>query len=125
MKENEKMNELDQEYLKDVEEWINQGHDEPGECYFSNFDPYLKPRPLSQNCRRQNYWIGEDGHVHVKNRSAFWIPELNVIEVIHGTVYIATGSYEGSETFVRKLERITGKKFAESLEGKNDKHTDF
>ncbi len=50
------------------------------------------------------------------NLSAFWIPELTVTEVIHGTTYVVTGSYEGTENFVRKLERITSKKFAEKLE---------
>ncbi|MBQ9534415.1 MAG: hypothetical protein IJU78_01025 [Clostridia bacterium] len=117
MKENEKMNELEQEYLQEIEEWVEQEHDEPGGYYFSNPDPYLKPQPLPPDRRRHNYWIGEDGHIHVKNLSAFWIPELTVTEVIHGTVYTVTGSYEGNEPFVRKLERITGKKFTESLEG--------
>ena len=50
-----------------------------------------------------------DGHLCVKNLSAFWVPELTVTEVIHGTVYTVTGSYEGTESFVRKLERITSK----------------
>ena len=41
---------------------------------------------------------------------------LTVTEVIHGTTYVVTGSYEGTENFVRKLERITSKKFAEKME---------
>ena len=53
---------------------------------------------------------------HKQQLSAFWIPELTVTEVIHGTTYVVTGSYEGTENFVRKLERITSKKFAEKLE---------
>ena len=52
----------------------------------------------------------------MKNLSAFWVPELTVTEVIHGTVYTVTGSYEGTESFVRKLERITSKKFVEKME---------
>ena len=43
-------------------------------------------------------------------------PPVSVTEVIHGTVYTVTGSYEGTESFVRKLERITSKKFAEKME---------
>ena len=39
--------------------------------------------------------IGEDGRIHVKNLSAFWIPELTVVEVIHGCTYTVTRSYEG------------------------------
>ena len=70
---------------------------------------------LPQKNLRSAFW-GEDGHIHVKNLSAFWIPELTVTEVIHGTTYVVTGSYEGTENFVRKLERITSRKFAEKLE---------
>lgn len=47
-----------------------------------------------------------DGNLHTNNLSAFWIPEMTVMEVIHGTTYIVTGSYEGKESFVPKLERI-------------------
>ena len=37
-------------------------------------------------------------------------------EVIGGTVYTVDGTYEGTETFVRKLERITGRISAEKME---------
>ena len=60
--------------------------------------------------------INENGHIHVKNLSAYWIPELTTAEVIAGTLYTVTGSYEGTESFLRKLERITAKNFAEKLE---------
>ena len=52
----------------------------------------------------------------MKNLSAFCITELSITEIIHGTVYTVTGSYEGTESFVRKLERITSKKFTEKME---------
>ena len=42
--------------------------------------------------------------------------QLTAAEVIAGTPYTATGSYEGTESFLRKLERITAKNFAEKLE---------
>ncbi len=58
----------------------------------------------------------EEGRIHVRNLSAYWIPELTVTEEIGGTVYTVTGSYEGTESFVRRLERITAKKFAETME---------
>ena len=58
----------------------------------------------------------EAGRIHVRNLSAYWIPELIVIEEIGGTVYTVTGSYEGTESFVRRLERITAKNFAETME---------
>lgn len=107
---------LDPELLAEIEEWEQQEHDGPEEYYFSNPDPYLKPAPLPPNHPRHNFWFDEEGHICVKNLSAFWVPELTVTEVIHGTVYSVTGSYEGTESFVRKLERITSKKFAEKME---------
>ena len=58
----------------------------------------------------------EAGRIHVRNLSAYWIPELTVIEEIGGTVYTVTGSYEGTESFVRRLERITAKNFAKTME---------
>ena len=83
---------------------------DPEGYYFSN------PASLEPNEGKRRFFGGEDGHIHVKNLSAFWIPELTVTEVIHGTTYVVTGSYEGSENFVRKLERITSRKFAEKME---------
>lgn len=65
--------------------------------------------------------IDERGQLHVKNLSAYWIPELTVREKIGGTLYTVTGSYEGTESFVRKLERIAAKKAAENLEEPDDK----
>ena len=58
----------------------------------------------------------ENGSIIVKNLPAYWIPELTVREEIAGTVYTVTGSYEGTASFVRKLERITARKFTEKLE---------
>ena len=83
---------------------------DPEGYYFS--EPESLP---SERTERRFFW-SEDGHIHVKNLSAFWIPELTVTEAIHGTTYVVTGSYEGSENFVRKLERITSRKFAEKME---------
>ena len=83
---------------------------DPEGYYFSNSESL----PPERTERR--FFRGEDGHIHVKNLSAFWIPELTVTEVIHGTTYVVTGSYEGTENFVRKLERITSRKFAEKME---------
>lgn len=108
--------EIDPDLLAEIEEWEKTDHDEPAEYYFSNPDPYLKPQPLPPDHPRRNCYFNEDGHLCAKNLSAFWVPELTVTEVIHGTVYTVTGSYEGTESFVRKLERITNKKFEEKME---------
>ena len=45
----------------------------------------------------RNVRINEDGHIVVKNLSAYWIPKIKVERAIHGTVYTVTGSYEGTE----------------------------
>ena len=83
---------------------------DPEGYYFSESESLPSERA------EHRFFLGEDGHIHVKNLSAFWIPELTVTEVIHGTTYVVTGSYEGTENFVRKLERITSRKFAEKME---------
>lgn len=66
------------------------------------------------NTRNQaDYSINPDnGMISVKNLSAYWIPEQTIQEVIHGTTYIVTGSYEGQGLFTRKLERILARKLA-------------
>ena len=69
----------------------------------------------SERTERRFFW-GEDGHIHVKNLSAFWIPQLTITEEISGTVYTITGSFEGTDNLLRKLERITAKKFTEKVE---------
>ena len=113
-------NELNPEELEEIRQWAEQEEaagDTPAEYHFTNPDPYAKCEPVPEERRNHNFWFGEDGHIHVKNLSAYWIPELTVTEEIAGTVYTVTGSYEGTETFVRKLERITAKKFAKKMEG--------
>ena len=70
----------------------------------------------SEKQRCGNYWFGEDGRIHVKNLSAYWIPQLTITEEISGTVYTVTGSFEGTDNLLRKLERITAKMFTEKVE---------
>ncbi len=106
---------IDVELLAEIELWEESDHDEPTEYYFSCSDPYLKPQPLAPDRVRHNSYFNEAGHLCVKNISAFWIPELTVTEVIHGTTYTVTGSYEGEDSFLKKLERITAKKFTEKI----------
>ena len=103
---------------EELDQWIDSLEIEDEgipECLFSNPNPYFKITPSTEP-KNHNYWFGEDGHLHVKNISAYWIPELTLSEEIDGTVYTVTGSYEGDESFLRKLERITAKKFTEKLE---------
>ena len=42
----------------------------------------------------------------VKNPLAFWLPDVKIVEVIGGTEYTVTGSYDGGERLNRKLKRI-------------------
>ena len=77
-------------------------------------DPYLKHTitPNDLSCVQFNV----AGNIFIGNPSACWIPELTVSEEISGTIYTVTGSYEGTESFLRKLERIATKKFTNQLE---------
>lgn len=65
---------------------------------------------------RHNGYFNEDGHLCVKNLSAFWLPEFTLQKEIGGTVYTVTGSYDGVETLDKKMERIMGEKFTEKME---------
>ncbi len=56
--------------------------------------------------KRTKYTVENDDRISVPNLSAYWIPEQTIQRVIHGTTYVVTGTYEGSELFTRKLERI-------------------
>ena len=106
----------DLELLAEIEEWEQQEHDEPEGYYFSNPDPYLKPTPLPPDHPRHNFWFDEDGHIRVKNPSAFWLPEFTLQKEIGGTIYSVTGTYDGTETLDKKMERIMAEKFTEKLE---------
>ena len=99
---------IDPDLLAEIEEWEKTDHDEPAEYYFSNPDPYLKPQPLPPDHPRHNCYFNEDGHLCVKNLSAFWLPEFTLQKEIGGTVYTVTGSYDGVETLDKKMERIMG-----------------
>ena len=63
----------------------------------------------------------EYGNLCSKNLSAYWIPKLIVTEEIGDTVYTVTGSYEGEQSFLRKLERIAAKNYSKKLEADHDK----
>ena len=76
------------------------------ELYFSRPDPYAEHDPLPDDQRRRNYRIDEQGRIVVRNLSAWWIPEMKIMEEIDGTMYTVTGSYEGTETLDQKLSRI-------------------
>ena len=47
-----------------------------------------------------------EGHLCVRNFSAFWLPELALQRKIVGTLYIVDGSYEGTEPLDCKLAAL-------------------
>ena len=59
--------------------------------------------------------FAEDGHIQVKNLSAFWLPELTLQKEIGGTIYSISGTYDGMGMLDKKIERIAAEKFAEEL----------
>ena len=81
-----------------------------------NAAPEYRFSQQSEKQRCGNYWFDENGRIHVKNLSAYWIPQLTITEEISRTVYTVTGSFEGTDSRLRKLERITAKKFTEQVE---------
>ena len=76
------------------------------EYYFSNPDPYAKITPRPDDAPKRDFAFDEDGNIVVKNPSAFWLPEVKIVDETGDTEYTVTGSYEGTETLDKKLKRI-------------------
>ena len=74
--------------------------------YFLNSDPYYRAERTANGHIRHNIRFDEEGHIIVRNPSAYWLPEIKIDEEIDGTVYTVTGSYEGTDSLDRKLARI-------------------
>lgn len=84
--------------------------------YGSDSVPYLKHEPMVPDRVPREIYFDDSGNLHTPNISAYWIPELTITEEIGSTIYTVTGSYEGTESFLRKLERISAKKFTKKME---------
>ena len=87
------------------------------EYYFSNPDPYVKAEPRPNDAPRHEVSFDEKGNIVVKNPSAFWLPEVKIIDEVGGTEYTVTGSYEGTETLGHKLKRIMEQNAADDKSG--------
>ena len=74
--------------------------------HFSNPDPYAERDPLPSDHEDHKTRVGEDGELRVQNVSAYFLPEIKIIQEIGGTVYSVRGSYDGMALLDRKLERI-------------------
>ena len=75
----------------------------------------MSEKNTSIEAAEYRFRFDESGRIHVRNLSAYWIPELTVTEEIGSTVYTVTGSSEGTENFVRRLERIAVQNFAKTM----------
>ena len=75
----------------------------------------MEETTMAEKQQRRNIFVGTDGHMTAHNISAFWLPEIPIQEVIHGTIYTVTGSYEGNQPFIKQLERIMARQFAEEI----------
>ena len=118
MSEQKKAIDMTPEELKQWLSSVTVPKDDDISCYyFSASDPYLKHEPIPADHPRRNIRFDENGNIVVKNISAYWIPELFLTEATTAEIYTVTGSYEGEDSFIRKLERITSRKFTNQLGG--------
>lgn len=67
---------------------------------------YTKVEPRPDDAPKREFTFDEKGNIVVKNLSAFWLPDVKIVDEQGGTEYIVTGSYEGTETLDKKLHRI-------------------
>ena len=102
--------ELSDEELKEIladDDFDNS--EEYGEIHsfvFSTPDPYAKVEPRPDDAPKRDFTFDEKGNIVVKNPSAFWLPQIEIVDEIGGTEYTVTGSYDGEETLSSKLKRI-------------------
>ncbi len=85
--------------------------------HFSNPDPYAKTEPRPADAPKHAVSFDKDGNIVVKNPSAFWLPEVKIVDEVGGTEYTVTGSYEGTETLGHKLRRIMEQNAADDKSG--------
>ena len=112
--------ELSDEELKEIladDDFDNS--EEYGEIHsfvFSNPDPYAKVEPRPDDAPKRDFTFDEKGNIVVKNPSAFWLPQIEIVDEIGGTEYTVTGSYDGEETLSSKLKRIMEQKAANAAD---------
>ena len=87
---------------------------------FSNPDPYAKVEPRPDDAPKREFTFDEKGNIVVKNPSAFWLPQIEIVDEIGGTEYTVTGSYDGEETLSSKLKRIMEQNAANAADDEID-----
>ena len=117
---NDDIIELSDEELKEIladDDFDNS--EEYGEIHsfvFSNPDPYAKVEPRPDDAPKRDFTFDEKGNIVVKNPSAFWLPQIEIVDEIGGTEYTVTGSYDGEETLSSKLKRIMEQNAADAAD---------
>ena len=104
------------------EEQIASGEydEEIPEYYFTNPDPYAKVEPRPDDAPKRDFSFDEKGSIVVKNPSAFWLPQVTIVDEVGGTEYTVTGSYDGSETLDKKLKRIMEHNASDAADNETD-----
>ena len=100
---------------EDALEWLRGLFEKEPEQNEVPFDPYFKIECTSETPKRSSVYRDENGNLHCWNISAYQIPSISLTEEISGTVYTVTGSFEGSQNMLRKLERITAQNFSAEM----------
>ena len=60
--------------------------------YFSNSDPYAKVKPRPDDAPKREFSFDDKGNIVVKNPSAYWLPDIKIVDEHGGTEYTVTGS---------------------------------
>ncbi len=100
---------------EDAMEWLRGLFEEEPEQNVAPVNPYFKMERTSEPPKRSSVYRDENGNLHSWNISAYQIPSISLTEEISGTVYTVTGSFEGSQNMLRKLERITAQNFSAEM----------
>ncbi len=101
----------DDDFTDDVE------YEEVRSFYFANSDPYAKVEPRPDDAPKRDFSFDEKGNIVVKNPSAFWLPQVTIVDEVGGTEYTVTGSYDGTESLDKKLKRIMEQNAADNETG--------
>ena len=92
-------------------------YEEVHSFYFANSDPYAKVEPRPDDAPKRDFTFDEKGNIVVKNPSAFWLPQVTIVDEVGGTEYTVTGSYDGTESLDKKLKRIMEQNAADNENG--------
>ena len=113
--------ELSEDELKEIladDDFADDGeYEEVHSFYFANSDPYAKVESRPDDAPKRDFTFDEKGNIVVKNPSAFWLPQVTIVDEVGGTEYTVTGSYDGTESLDKKLKRIMEQNAADNENG--------